>query len=150
MQPGEPLTDLVLITLSFRLGSHRQHRGREPDGIEHDLLVLVAKRIASSRLAQFGNARDVAGAHIGHCDLLLAFDEEDLAETLGLVFAGVVHLRIGPDHARVDAEHGYLAHVWVGHGLKYKGGERLALIRPPLRFLFGVRQMAVGNAAPHR
>jgi len=98
LQPGQSLPYLVFVAFGLRPVSHGQHRRREPDGIEHDRLVLVGKRVAGSGLAQLGNSGNVARADLSCCNLLLALDQEHLAQALGPVLAGIIYLRIRLDH----------------------------------------------------
>jgi hypothetical protein len=87
-------------------------------------MPIAAEGVVGDGDGQLTDRADVAGGDGVSGDVLLAADEEDVADPLAVVLGGVVQVAVAVDGATEDPEVGDTADVGVGDGLEDEGGER--------------------------
>ncbi len=105
------------------------------DRLQPDRAVGRGERVAGHDLLDPDRGGDIAGVDLLQLLALVGVHHQDPADPLGPTGVHVQHARSGSQLARVDAEVGQLADVWVGHDLERERRERLVVGRVAARRL---------------
>src|SRR5712692_7308133 len=131
---------LVLVGLGLRLDGHGNDRCREFDGLEDDLLVFIAERVAGVHVLQTDAGADVPGIHFFNFLALIGMHLQEAADAFAGAFDGVVNVTSGLQHAGVHADVGKVPDERVRHDLEGEGRERL-VISGAAQYAFVVRRI---------
>ena len=121
--------ELVQVGFARRLDGDRKGRRRELDRGVEDHSVLVRQGCVRRRGGQLGDRADVPGADYVRHLLLLAAEEEDLADALGLLLCRVVDRRVVVQRPRVDPDVAQLSDERVGERLEDERGQLVGRVR---------------------
>ena len=121
---GQANAHLVLLGLGLGLDGDVDDRVGELDGLEDDLVSLVAQGVARGGALQAHGGDDVAGGAGLTVRTVVGVHLEDAAQTLAGALRGVVHVGASLGGAGVDAEVGQLTDERVGLDLEGQGAER--------------------------
>src|SRR6202795_4681391 len=115
----------VLVRLGFRLDGDGDYRSRKIDGLEDDLLVFVAERVASVDALQSDAGTNIAGVDFVNFFALVGVHLQKTADAFAGTLGGIHHVAAGLEHAGIDADVGDVADERVGHDLEGQRSERL-------------------------
>ena len=129
---------LLLAGLGLGLDGHADDGLGELHVLEHDLVLVIAERIARGGVLQADGRGDVAG--VGGLQVLtvIGVHQKDAAHALALALRGVDDGVARVDRAGIDAEEGELADIGVGHDLERERRERSIVARRALLGLAGL------------
>ncbi len=137
---GKAAADLFLVSLCLRLHRKRDHRSGKIDGRKLKRIAPIAKRIAGGSLLELGHSSNITGHDLLHGDLIFPAHGKHLPDPLIFTLVGVVGLRVGVEHSRVDPEVVDPADIGVGQGLVDQGGKGLLRRRFPDKLLSVIRE----------
>ncbi len=156
MSRVQGLADLLLVALGLGLDGEGHGRLRDVDPGELDRTVLGAQGVAGDGDLELGDAADVARDQLGDVGALLALEDHQVAEALGLLDAAVVGRRVAVQRAGDDAQDGDLAGEGIGEGLEHQRRERTGRIggeldgSSPPRFRAGKGARSAGEGSRER
>ena len=130
---------LVQVCLRLGLDRHLQGRRRELDRIEDERLVLAGQRVARLGDGQLGDRTDLAGLQLADRLLLLAVQEQQLADALLLAAGRVEDGRLAVERAGYDAQVRESADERIRRGLEDPNDERAGRIGRHLHVAFRLR-----------
>src|SRR5678810_58069 len=76
-------------------------------------MLARRKRVVRMRVAQLGDAADVAGVELGNLDALLTLRDREVVQLLGATARDVVQLVAVGDRAGEEPEEGDVTDVWL-------------------------------------
>ena len=126
--PLEGRTHLVEVRLGLGLDGHRQGRLGEGHLGQDERPLLRGQRVAGLGHGQLGDRADLAGLELAGRLLLLAVEQQQLADPLVLAPVGVPGVALAVERAREDPQVGQPADVRVGRGLEHPDQERAGRI----------------------
>src|SRR5678809_536647 len=91
-------------------------------------MLARRKRVVRMRVAQLGDAADVAGVELGNLDALLTLRDREVVQLLGATARDVVQLVAVGDRAGEEPEEGDVTDVWLGHRLEDVGDARAVIL----------------------
>ena len=130
--PLERGAHLVEVGLAQRLDGHDERRLGEGERRERERLLLGRERVARRGDGQLRDRADLAGLELADRLLLLAVQEEQLADALLVVATLVPDVALGVERAGQDAQEGQPADERVRRRLEHAREERAVGIRRDL------------------
>src|SRR5690606_27828322 len=117
-------THLLLVSLGFRLDSHRNHRLREVHTLKNDRLVDVAQGVARGHILHTDQCGDITGTHFLDLVTLVGVHLHHTANALFLTLDRVQHRVARGQHAGINAGKSQSTDERVGRDFKRQSGER--------------------------
>ena len=119
LKPGHDFFLVAALGRRDRVGDHG--RGKFHLG-HHMALVVLAERISGFCRTQLGDAADASRARLLDRNLILAVQENQMAEPFLRAVVQIQHVAVFPDLSGQDAEEGELPDVRINHGLEDECG----------------------------
>ena len=141
--------NLVHIALVLRLQGKRNNRLQGFRTGKHNRFGGIAQGIAGHRAFQLGHCDDITGGSAFDGFLLFPFQAEQLANTLGCILAGIVHIRVALHGSGIDPEQRQLAGEGVTDGLENPRRKRSVVFAGTFLFRIAARNLA-HNRFTHR
>ena len=122
--PLQGRAHLVEVRLGLGLDGDRQGRFGEDHLGQDQRPLLCGQRVARLGHAELGHGADLAGLQLAGRLLLLAVEQQQLADPLVLAPVGIPGVALAVERARVHPQVGQPADVRVGRGLEHPDQER--------------------------
>ena len=126
--PGQGRAHLVEVALALGLDGDHQRRLREGERRQRQRLLARAERVAGGGHGQLGDGADLARLELADGLLLLAVEEQQLADPLVLALRAVPDVGLRMERARQDAQVGQPADERVRGRLEHPDEERARLV----------------------